>query len=60
MHGNAGFNPADQLIPPNAIQLAKGWQPWERDGLVGIRTFTKNVERIALKALFVAVSPAAG
>jgi hypothetical protein len=59
MHGNAGFNPADELISPHSVQLPKGWQPWKRDGPVGIRAFTKNLERIALKTLFEAISPAA-
>ena len=43
MHGNAGFDPTDELISPHPVQLPKGWQAWKRDGLVGIRAFTKHL-----------------
>ena len=57
MNRNGGFNPLNQFISPNSIQLAEGGETREVDAGIRRQTLPKTLEGIPLENLFLAVTP---
>ena len=58
MHRNTGFNPLNQLVAPDAVELTKGWQAGQADAVIRLKTAAQAVEGVAVECVLAAITPA--